>query len=582
MLGGYKQVWAADFEFRAAPGERPLPICLVAKELISGRTIRLWGDELATEVPPYSIDEDALFLAYYASAEMGCHLALGWPMPCNVLDLYVEFRAETNGRVVPCGNGLLGALTYYGLDGITAAEKDAMRELVMRGGRYTKREREAVLDYCESDVIATEKLLAVMRPALERRPRLDHALLRGRYTKAVAHIEWHGIPIDGELLARLRARWTGIQDRLIERVDEQYGVYEGRVFKQSHFAEYLVAHGIPWPSTATGRLALDDDTFSAQCKSHPELRPLKDLRQALGQLRLSDLAMGTDARNRTLLSMYRSKTGRNQPSNSRFVFGLPAWLRGLITPRLGQGLAYIDWSQQEFAIAAALSGDERMQAAYRSGDPYLAFAKQTGAVPAEATKTSHAAQREQFKACVLAVQYGMQEESLARRIGQPPVYARELLKMHRRTYGQFWQWSDAVLDYALTQRQLWTAFGWPLHIEGAVNTRSIRNYLMQANGAEMLRLACCLATEAGIRVVAPVHDAVLIEAPLDELEQVAEHMQRLMRQASAVVLGGFELRSDVKFIRHPHRYHDERGAVMWATVQELLHERRDGVGGGCQ
>jgi DNA polymerase I len=51
-------------------------------------------------------------------------------------------------------------------------------------------------------------------------------------------------------------------------------------------------------------------------------------------------------------------------------------------------VAYIDWSQQEFGIAAALSGDIAMQAAYGSGDPYLDFAKQAGAVPRHATKTT--------------------------------------------------------------------------------------------------------------------------------------------------------------------------------------------------
>ena len=34
---------------------------------------------------------------------------------------------------------------------------------------------------------------------------------------------------------------------------------------------------------------------------------------------------------------------------------------------------------------AALSGDQLMMDAYRSGDPYLAFAKQAGAAPADAT-----------------------------------------------------------------------------------------------------------------------------------------------------------------------------------------------------
>jgi hypothetical protein len=40
--------------------------------------------------------------------------------------------------------------------------------------------------------------------------------------------------------------------------------------------------------------------------------------------------------------------------------------------------------------------------AYASGDPYLAFAKQAGAVPPDATKHSHKAARDQFKACASA------------------------------------------------------------------------------------------------------------------------------------------------------------------------------------
>jgi hypothetical protein len=57
---------------------------------------------------------------------------------------------------------------------------------------------------------------------------------------------------------------------------------------------------------------------------------------------------------------------------------------------------------------------------------------------------------------------------------------------------------------------LHTVFGWCVHVGEAANPRSLRNFPMQANGAEMLRLACCLATECGIEVCAPIHDAVLI------------------------------------------------------------------------
>lgn len=568
----FTQVWAVDFEFRADSGERPVPVCLVAQELLGGGPpIRLWADQFGA-IPPYAIGPDSLFVAYYAPAEMNCHLAIGWPMPENVLDLYAEFRTLTNGKVLPHGVGLLGALAYFRLDGISTMEKESMRQLVMAGGDYTPEQRMDILDYCQTDVDATAKLYAAMAPLVNEHPRLEHGLLRGRYTRAVACMEHAGIPIDTAMLQRLRTHWGAIRDRLIARIDSDYGVYEGRTFKTAKFVAYLANNGIDWPTTATGRPSLDDDTFSEQCKTHPCLLPLKELRGALGQMRLNDLAVGTDGRNRAMLSIFRSKTGRNQPSNSKFVFGLSAWLRGLIKPRPGYGLAYVDWSQQEFGIAAALSGDLAMQEAYSSGDPYLAFAVQAGAAPSNATKHTHAAVREQFKACVLAVQYGMGEDSLARRIQRTTPYARELLGLHRRTYARFWQWSDGVSDYAMAYRKLWTVYGWQLNLSGTVNDRSVRNWPMQSNGSEMLRLACTLATERGISVVAPVHDAVLIEAPLDQLDEQVVAMQEAMREASMAVLAGFELRSDVKRIDAPERFNDPRGDVMWTVVNELLDE----------
>ncbi|NLY27936.1 MAG: hypothetical protein GX049_10420 [Alcaligenaceae bacterium] len=140
----FKEIWLVDYEFAAAPGERPVPLCLVAKELLAGRTVRLWGDALNGPAP-FDLGPETLYVAYYASAEMGCHLALGWPLPANVLDLYAEFRVQTNGRVLPNGGGLLGALAYYGQDGISTLEKTGMRELVLRGGPYAPAERQAVL-----------------------------------------------------------------------------------------------------------------------------------------------------------------------------------------------------------------------------------------------------------------------------------------------------------------------------------------------------------------------------------------------------------------------------------------------------
>src|SRR5262249_20822682 len=115
-----------------------------------------------------------------------------------------------------------------------------------------------------------------------------------------------------------------------------------------------------------------------------------------------------------------------------------------------------------------------------------------------------------------------------------------------------------------------TVFGWPVRVNERSNPRSLRNFPMQANGAEMLRIACCLATERGIEVCAPVHDAVLICAPLDRLEADIAAIRAAMAVGSSLVLVGFELATDVKVIRWPDRYADPRGNEMWNRVCNLV------------
>jgi hypothetical protein len=561
-----------DFEFRAPPGERPKPICLVAREIKSGRLIRCWEDELLdSRSPPYATDSESLFVAYYASAELGCHLALNWPMPVRILDLCAEFRNHTAGLTVPNGRSLLGALSWHGLDAMEAAEKESMRQLILRGGPWSPDEREHLLNYCQEDVDALARLLPQMISEID----LPRALLRGRYMAAAARMEWAGVPIDVATLERLRRHWGLIQDRLISTIDTDYGVFDGRTFKANRWAAWLIRHQIPWPLLESGNLALDDDTFRDMARMYPGVSLMRELRYALSQMRLADLAVGADGRNRTLLSTFASKTSRNQPSNTAYIFGPAVWLRSLIQPPPGRAIAYIDWSQQEFGIAAALSGDPAMMEAYASGDPYLAFAKQAGRVPADATKQSHESERDLFKTCVLGVQYTMGERSLAGRIGQPTVVARELVRMHRETYKAFWRWSDSAVDFAMLHGYLPTVFGWRVHVEPGTNPRSLRNFPMQANGAEMLRLACSLGTEAGITICAPVHDAVLIEAAAEDIQDAVTAMQEAMVKASKIVLGSFGLRSDAKVVISPERYIDKRGKAMWERVLQLLPDETD-------
>ena len=133
MLGlPYRQIWVLDFEFVSVSGALPVPVCMVARELISNRLIRLWQDELGAR-PPFPVDDDTLFVAYFASAELGCFLQLGWPMPTRILDLYTEFRNATNGIPLPGGRSLLSALSHHGISAISAEQKTEERALAAAG-----------------------------------------------------------------------------------------------------------------------------------------------------------------------------------------------------------------------------------------------------------------------------------------------------------------------------------------------------------------------------------------------------------------------------------------------------------------
>jgi DNA polymerase I len=592
-LSAFREVWCCDTEFNGAEGELKRPVCLVAKEGRTGREVRLWRDELhRLKRAPFDVGPTSLFVAFLASAELGTFLQLGWPLPVNVLDLYAEHRVLTNGLVLPTDNSMLGACALRGIPSVTtAARKDAMRKLIMGQDTWNAAETQEIFDYCGMDVTDLGKLLRKMITHID----MPRALLRGRYMAAVAHMEHRGIPVDLPLLNELREHWSRLKLQLIRDVDQQFNVYEGTTFKAHQFMALTKRLGILWPQFDSGVPLLDNDTFKEQARSHPSINALHELRSTIGKFRLTGLEVGRDGRNRCMLSPFQSSTGRNQPSNSKFLFGPAVWMRGLMRPPEGYGLAYIDFSAQEIAIAAALSGDERMIADYESGDSHMGFAIAAGLAPAGATKKTHPhlePVRDRCKVVNLGVLYGMEARGAAARLSIALVEADELLRQHRRIYPRFWGWCERTVDTAMNSDHMIATFGWMMRVRAkvekarpgrksdgvpTVRPTTLMNWQAQSNGSEMLRLACIAAVEVGIELVCPVHDAVVIQAPLDRLDQDIARMQALMTEAGRIVTGGLSVRTEATVVRWPDRYMDKRGKEMWARVMRLLGDCEQGA-----
>ena len=166
--------------------------------------------------------------------------------------------------------------------------------------------------------------------------------------------------------------------------------------------------------------------------------------------------------------------------------------------------------------------------------------------------------------------------------------ARELLRQHQSVYRTYWKWSEDTVSTALYRNEIATCYGWRQHINvgheanyssrhvrGRIesrygpNARALMNFPMQAGGAEAMRLAAIAATEADIEVCAPVHDAFLIAAPIEKINEETTRM-RLIMSAAGQAVAGIPIATDVKQVLYPDRYMDERGVKMWETVQALL------------
>jgi DNA polymerase I len=546
----FQFVIVADTEYGADPNKRPEPRCFVGRELFSGRVERRWLDHTDAGECPFPTDSRALWAFYYSSGDLQVMKRIGWGMPTYVFDISPEFFLLINDGAKH-GRSVLHVAAHFMLPHIEKAEKEQGRNLARRGGPYTQSERNDLLDYCESDAtLETEAFLKTLEFALTGFPDKDdlyiwQAINRGRYFKASAHMEWVGIPIKVDRFERYReARPTIIED-LIREYDPNHDVFNER-FELHHaqFMKYVTERDIPWNTYPSGQPILNDEYLKAQSKTYPAIRPIAILNAAKKLIpnRKEDLEIGADGFARCLLSAFQTKTGRTHPRASGFVPGRAAWERQrFIGPPPDFAIAYLDYTAQELGVAAIMSGDERFWIDYLSGDLHLATAKTLGMIPPGGEAEAYPTERKTAKEINFAILYGSSPEGLAAKIPIPgftPASGASLIQSHRRAYRTLHAWIMDRVRSAYWHREISTRLGWRMLASSEnVKPNTLRNWLIQATAGEITREAVCRMVEADIQVCCPVHDAVLIIAPQNRIEQDITIAMKIMGDASEAIIG---------------------------------------------
>lgn len=586
----FREVWVWDSEFVPVPGWRVSPVCMAATEARSGIFKTLWFDHAGQhQQNPLPFGPDALHVVFNAGAELGFALAAGWGLPQNVLDLWVERRNLTNNKVTDRGEyirtGLIDTCHDYGINDTTPAEtKDAMHERISAGYPYTNEEMQKILEYCRGDVRMLLALLHKMLPQIEN---IDQALHRGRCMRGQACLEWNGVPADTNKLDQLNRNAMAVRSGVVRSFQEEHGLtlykfkHDEPHFNNKNCTAWVRGMGFTekeWPSTSVG-VYLDGDFLEIMGRQwndkFPAIEQFRQLRKFLTIAKSEfKFAVGPDGRNRTWLKPFTARSSRSQPETSLNIPNATKALRSLLKPRPGEVLMHRDWSNAEYGIAAALSGDTLRWDHYLHRDAYLVKAADYGFCDYTATKETHRELRNKFKPVVLAGQYGQTAEGLAKVLGISAKQAQAYQEKEAKLYPAYQRWLRINEEELAFEHRVQTEFGWNLWMPKKPtghDHRTAMNLPMQGNCAEIMRLTICYATERGIDVGSTVHDAFFYTAPTDSWEDVDAAMLGCMNMACEDVIGeGYVLKSDRHVVHPPEHYLEEDGQGMWDKIETAL------------
>ena len=596
IKNSFENVYAVDTEFRLDPS-KTIPehvVCFVYKNIFTGEVFRFWEDDKSSSQRHFEYD-DCLLICFNAVAEVGCYLKQLHGFPRNIWDCYVEnarlykpFRTEKGSL------SLVSTANYYGCSNVMGKdEKDETRDLIINNKNYSPKQQKEILDYCQKDVEMLEQVFFKQVEDIERKMKLkekdfvdelQNIMRRGYSMACCAKVEKNGIPIDLPLVNKINKYLPNVKDRLIEKLNVGLDIFENGKFSNKRFSLLVERLGFKytWPRVKTGAYSTDEKTVN-RFKHIPEIKKFKLIRQFLNMTKLTNYDPCSDGRVRTSLFMFGTITGRTTPSTAKYPFNSAKWFRNVIKPTWGNYLVYIDYKSQEAGIQGYLSGDKKLIEAYHSGDIYIHTAKFLGRVPPNATKKSHPKEREICKVLFLANSYGAGAKWISEQLKINLPKAKSLQIKFKELYKTYFNYIDGVIGGACITKYLSTEFGWQRYVKSFVAkvkdgrkknvARSLLNWPIQSNGAEILRRALVDLTDEHYEVCALVHDALLIQIPIVEFDERLEQAKMIMENAARIVVGG-TIKVDTEIIRGNFKQGEKDQKLFDDLIKEIDEYKR--------
>ncbi|OYT91525.1 MAG: DNA polymerase I [Burkholderiales bacterium PBB3] len=408
-------------------------------------------------------------------------------------------------------------------------------------------------EYSCEDSDQTLDVHRVLWPQLEANDKLKFIYeLEMTSSETLYRIERNGVLIDAPTLAKQSHE---IGQRILQLEAEAYEI-AGQPFNLSSPKQlgeiFFDKLGMPVvKKTATGARSTDEEVLEKLAEDYPlpakllEHRGLAKLKGTYTD-KLALLALPRTGRVHTHYAQAVAVTGRlssNDPNLQNIPIRTPEGRRvreAFVAPA-GSVIASADYSQIELRIMAHISGDAALLKAFHDGiDVHRATAAEVFGVPVEQVASE---QRRYAKVINFGLIYGMSAYGLARNLGIDNTAAKNYIARYFERYPGVKTYMESTRELAKKQGYVETVFGRRLQLAGIQSAKGAQlagleraaiNAPMQGTAADLIKLSMNTvqqvldAEQRATKMIMQVHDELVFEVPLGEVDWLKEAIPRLM------------------------------------------------------
>ena len=409
---------------------------------------------------------------------------------------------------------------------------------------------EEILDYAAEDADVTLRLDDVLRSQTPSAIETEEKLV-----KILIEMEREGIRVD---TAALKDYGAQLEREILQLLQDVLAYAEPGFNPDSpkQLGELLFGKlGLPGgKKTAKGQWSTDEKTLSKLADAHPIIGKILEYRACtkLKSTYVDKLPTLIDSESRvhTTFRQHATETGRLSSEDPNLQ-NIPVrtergkMIRKAFVARDDRHvLISADYSQIELRLMAAFSQDPAMIAAFRNGEDIHrdTASRVYDVMPAFVTPE----QRSKCKMVNFGIIYGISAFGLSQRLNCPRKEAADLIETYFRLYPKVKDFMESAITKAREKGYAETILGRRRTLRD-INSRNATvrqaaerdaiNTPIQGSAADLIKVAMVKVDAAlkasGLRtkMVLQIHDELIFDTPLDEVEQVKEIVRREMSTA---------------------------------------------------